>query len=186
MKHLNLGCGDYPKEGYVNLDRRKKVGVDICHDLNMRPYPFSDGEFDLIEADHVLEHLQDVFATMEELHRILKPGGTLILKTPHFTRGYAHPGHVHGFDATFPFYFKPDFPGEYAGVHFECLSTRLTWFAQPYFKRSVLSKEMFQIARTVGIVIDAIANINPLLFSRIASYYVGGFEEISFVMRKPS
>lgn len=53
------------------------VKADIC-DL-----PFQKNEFDLIICNHVLEHIQDDTKAMQELFRILKPGGTAILQVPY-------------------------------------------------------------------------------------------------------
>ena len=44
--------------------------------------PFDDGEFDLVIADFVFEHLEDPFAVGRELERVLKPGGWLCGRTP--------------------------------------------------------------------------------------------------------
>lgn len=181
---LNLGCGNYAKEGYVNLDWHPFPGVDVVHDLSVTPYPFDDEVFDLIEADHVLEHLPSVFIAMREIHRILKPGGRLRIRVPHFTRGFSHPEHRRGFGATFPYYFDSSFPGEYAGVSFRCEMVRMRWFAQPYLKKSVLPMPLYYMGKAVGSVINFFANISPLFCSRIWCYLVGGFEEIEFLFTK--
>lgn len=52
------------------------VKADIC-DL-----PFEDNSFDFILCNHVLEHIPDDEKAMQELFRILKPGGTAILQIP--------------------------------------------------------------------------------------------------------
>ena len=52
------------------------VKADIC-DL-----PFKDESFDFILCNHVLEHIPDDKKAMEELYRILRPGGTAILQIP--------------------------------------------------------------------------------------------------------
>lgn len=184
-KKLNLGCGRFPKDGFVNVDWVDNPGVDVVHDLTSLPYPFEAGTFELVEADHVLEHLPEVFAVMAEIHRILKPGGKLSLRVPHFSRGFSHPEHKRGFDATFPYYFDPNFPGGYTGTHFICEQTRFRWFAQPYLKKTVLPRPLYEVGRVCGSVIDRAANLSPLVCSRLWCYYVGGFEEIEFTMRKP-
>lgn len=181
---INLGCGKFAKPGWVNVDREPFPGVDVVHDLSVIPYPFGDGQAEEVAADHVLEHLPEVFPAMREIHRILKPGGILTLRTPHFSRGFSHPDHRRGFDATFPYYFDRRFPGGYAGVSFGCEGVRLRWFAQAYLKRSVLPFPLCLVGRAVGALIDIAANASPLLCSRIWCYWVGGFEEIEFVMRK--
>lgn len=185
LDRLNLGCGRFPKSGFINLDWVRVPGVDIVHDLAELPYPFDDDRFAVIEADHVIEHLPHVFDVMAELHRILRPGGRLVLRVPHFSRGFSHPEHKRGFDATFPYYFDPEFPGGYTGTHFICDGVSMRWFAQPYLKKTVLSRPMYVVGRAVGTAIDALANVSPLVCSRLWCYHVGGFEEIEFIMRKP-
>jgi len=44
--------------------------------------PFSDDTFDRIVAAEVLEHLVDDVAAMAELHRVLRPGGTMAVTVP--------------------------------------------------------------------------------------------------------
>jgi SAM-dependent methyltransferase len=46
---------------------------------------FADHSFDRLLAIHVIEHVADVIATMEEFHRLVRPGGTVRIETPHYT-----------------------------------------------------------------------------------------------------
>lgn len=56
----------------------------MVHDLNTTPLPFSDGQFQEILAQDVLEHLE--YPTLlRDLHRILAVGGKLTIRSPHFT-----------------------------------------------------------------------------------------------------
>lgn len=52
------------------------VKADICN------LPFEDNKYDVILCNHVLEHIPDDHKAMQELYRILKPGGWAILQTP--------------------------------------------------------------------------------------------------------
>lgn len=52
------------------------VKADIC-DL-----PFEDNTYDLILCNHVLEHIPDDTKAMQELYRVLKPGGMGIFQIP--------------------------------------------------------------------------------------------------------
>lgn len=85
MKILHLGCGAHKRPGAIGLDLLPLSGVDLVCDLNKVPYPFEDGEFDLIVAEHVLEHLDNVVAVIEEAYRLLKTGGKLEIVCPHFS-----------------------------------------------------------------------------------------------------
>lgn len=182
-KRLNLGCGRFKKSGFVNLDSVADVEPDVLHDLNRFPYPFNDGVFSVVEADHVLEHLQDPFAVMKELYRICTSRGAIRIRVPHFSRGFTHPQHTRGFDVSFPLYFRPGFQGGYQGVALTCTRMRLRWFAQPYLKRTVLSAFQFYGGAAAGAVFDLLANLSPVLCSRLWCYWVGGFEEIEFEFR---
>jgi SAM-dependent methyltransferase len=179
-RRLNLGCGEFKKAGYVNVDANALIHPDVVHDLNCFPYPFSSEQFNLIEADHVLEHLDQPLLAMKELHRLLEPGGKLVVRVPHFSRGFTHADHKRGFDVTFPYYFNPAFKGGYVGVEFRLERLRLVWFAQPYLKRSVLSPPVYYTGVLAGKIIDFFANLSPVLCSRWWCFLVGGFEEIEF------
>jgi SAM-dependent methyltransferase len=52
------------------------VKADIC-DL-----PFNDNSYDIILCNHVLEHIPDDTKAMQELYRVLKPGGMGIFQIP--------------------------------------------------------------------------------------------------------
>jgi len=52
------------------------VKADICK------LPFEDNSFDFILCNHVLEHIPDDKKAMQELYRILKPGGIGIFQIP--------------------------------------------------------------------------------------------------------
>lgn len=180
IKKLNLGCGGFKKEGYINVDYNSVFKPEVTHDLNIFPYPFIDNEFDFVEAFHLLEHLDNPFLVMRELHRITRNNGLIIIRVPHFSRGFSHPEHKCGFDVTFPYYFNSSFKGGYQGFQLELKKLELSWFAQPYLKKTVLSKPLFYAALFIGTVIDFLAKLSPLLCSRCWCYLVGGFEEIEF------
>lgn len=181
QKKLNLGCGSFKKDGYLNIDINPNLSPDVTHDLNNIPYPFPSDFFDIIEADHVLEHLENPLGIMKEIHRISKKDAKLIIRVPHFSRGFTHPDHKRGFDVSFPYYFNPTFQGGYTGVSFKIESLKLKWFAQPYLKKTVLSQPVYFLAYTMGVILDFAANLSPSICSRLWCFIVGGFEEIEFI-----
>ncbi len=185
MKKVNLGSGQFNKEGFINVDFDSHTSPDVVHNLDVFPYPFESNSVDYVEADHVLEHLSDPWKTMAEIQRILKPGSTCSIRVPHFSRGFSHPDHKRGFDVTFPYYFDPAFKGGYSGTELQCESVTLTWFAQPYFKKTVFSPGLFYFLTFVGTLVDFFAWISPPACSRIWCFWVGGFEEVSFILKKP-
>lgn len=96
---LNLGCGAKHIAGAVNLDITPDTNPDVVHDLNQRPWPFETGSFDDVRMMDVLEHLDDVIATFEELHRVTRPGGVVRITVPHFSsaNAFTDPTHRHYF-----------------------------------------------------------------------------------------
>jgi SAM-dependent methyltransferase len=61
---------------------RGLVGGDV-HLVQEHSLPFADGEFDVVVVADMIEHVQDDAVFAKELARILKPGGRLIVNTPH-------------------------------------------------------------------------------------------------------
>ncbi len=81
---LNLGCGGYPMEGFVNIDSNGDVHPDLVVDAMDLPY--YPNSVDEIYCGHLLEHL-----TWEEGQRalkhwlsILKPGSEIRIVVPDF------------------------------------------------------------------------------------------------------
>jgi SAM-dependent methyltransferase len=182
---INFGCGQFPLGGWVNVDIDASAHADVHHDLEVFPYPFDSDSADEILASHVLEHLNEPFAAMAEFRRILRPGGRLTIRVPHFSRGFMHADHKRGFDVTFPLYFDPAFRGGYSGIPLVARRVTLRWFAQPDLKRGTLGALTFAVATTLGAVVDATARLSPYFASRVWCFWVGGFEEVEFVFERP-
>src|SRR5450432_929220 len=84
-KILDVGCGIHKQPGALGIDRNPASRADVLCNLDRLPYPFRDNSFDRLLAIHVIEHVADVIATMEEFHRLVRPGGTVRIETPHYT-----------------------------------------------------------------------------------------------------
>ena len=85
MRTLDVGCGIRKHEGAIGIDINPASTADVICDLDRFPYPFADRSFERLRAVHVIEHLSDVIRTMEEFHRLVKPGGRIRIETPHYT-----------------------------------------------------------------------------------------------------
>ncbi|HEX6223718.1 MAG TPA: methyltransferase domain-containing protein [Chryseolinea sp.] len=69
------------RDRYVTADIESplaKIKMDI-HEI-----PFGQNTFDVVLCNHVLEHVRDDIKAMNEIHRVLKPGGFAILQVPFF------------------------------------------------------------------------------------------------------
>lgn len=100
---LNVGMGGYP---FVDIELTSRgfsvTGVEYSHSLTVlarevsrrrgcevecvvadgRDLPFGDGSFDGCLCSETLEHVPDDAAVIREIHRVLRPGGTLLLTVP--------------------------------------------------------------------------------------------------------
>jgi len=180
---LNLGCGRLKDAEYINIDWDKSFDPDIVHNLNSLPYPIKESSCDYIRAFHILEHLDRPFDVMREANRILKPGGIIHIKTPHFSRGFTHSEHTHGFDVTFPMYFRKDFLGSgFTGVEFKLEKLELHWSAfSCLFPNFGFGKISIITVRILNSIFSFLAKLNPYFCSRVWCFWVGGFEEIEYV-----
>ncbi|MBS0463703.1 MAG: methyltransferase domain-containing protein [Proteobacteria bacterium] len=107
--HLDLGCGEHPRNPYR---RARLAGVDIralaatpafdyrVANLVLQPIPWADGSFGSVSAFDFLEHVPRILMTpdgrdtvfpfvrlMDEIWRVLAPGGLFYALTP----AYPHP-----------------------------------------------------------------------------------------------
>lgn len=124
---LNLGAGDRllqhvllpglldtefvqhakpPRGGEVS-----RPEIDVEWDLDKLPWPWPDNRFTRIEAWAVFEHLKiNLVEAIDECWRIMRPGGKLHVKVPHWKHGRAHmpPDHVwHGWEFSPFWWFDP-------------------------------------------------------------------------------
>ncbi len=72
---------------YVNLSPNKRPHAQA----DVASLPFADSCFDIVICAEVLEHVPDPRAVLRELHRVLKPGGTLLACVPFLVRIHADP-----------------------------------------------------------------------------------------------
>ncbi|MCL5730045.1 MAG: class I SAM-dependent methyltransferase [Candidatus Pacearchaeota archaeon] len=84
---LNLGCGNYKREGYVNCDVSEEVKPDKIIDLEKK-LPFKEDTITDVYSRHTLEHIGNFIQLMEEIWRVCKNGARIEIIVPYF----AHPG----------------------------------------------------------------------------------------------
>ncbi len=58
------------------------MGLEAFHG-ELQDAKFQEGQFDVITAAEIVEHLFDPMAVVSEVHRLLRPGGLFWLTTPH-------------------------------------------------------------------------------------------------------
>ena len=103
---LDIGCGDGTAAATAAgvLAGHRLVGVDWSQDALRRAasripcavrgeltdggLPFATGSADAVLFSEVIEHLVDPDGALDELHRVLRPGGHLMLSTPNLAAWY--------------------------------------------------------------------------------------------------
>jgi SAM-dependent methyltransferase len=116
---LDLGCGPAKFPGSIGADKNPNTAADVRCDVDRGALPFADNSFDGVRLVHVIEHVADVVATMEELHRVTRPGGSIFIVTPHYTDFSSfcdptHRWHLNSF--SFQYFFSPG--GAHGTDHF--------------------------------------------------------------------
>lgn len=62
------------------------------HEIRDGRLPFPDASFDLVVGNQVMEHVEDLGGELAAIHRVLKPGGTLLSVFP--SRDVWREGHI--------------------------------------------------------------------------------------------
>lgn len=111
MRVLDVGCGRAKEPGAVGIDIAAHEQVDIVCDLDKFPWPLRDNCFDVILCKDVIEHVDNVVKTMEEIHRTAKANARVIIDTPHFANpnSFRDPTHKWHFSYDTFDYFSKDF-----------------------------------------------------------------------------
>lgn len=121
LKVLDVGCFPYhlgaamekmgPHNGEVKLD---VYGISSQHEplqgakiktcnIESDKFPFKDNFFDIVVFTEVLEHLpQSPFQTIEEIYRVLSPGGHILITTPNIARSINRAKLLLGKSVTYP------------------------------------------------------------------------------------
>ncbi len=93
---LDLACGRVKQEGFFGVDINPNTHADLILNLEEYPWPWENNSVDEIHSAHFLEHVKDANKFMEEVWRILKPGGIAHFVTPYYTsvRAWQDPSHI--------------------------------------------------------------------------------------------
>ena len=106
---LDVGCGEMPFRGLLPAGvRYRGIDVPVADDFGMRRHPeivdfdglhipFADASQDHVLCTEVLEHAEDPVALIAEMHRVLRPGGTLVATVPFSARVHHAPHDYHRF-----------------------------------------------------------------------------------------
>jgi SAM-dependent methyltransferase len=107
MRQLGWDVTGVEPDGAAVTVAREKLGLRVFEG-SLEEAGLPGGHYDAITMNHVIEHLPDPIVTLKECHRVLRPGGKLIVATPNINsmgsqvfgehwRGLEVPRHLHLF-----------------------------------------------------------------------------------------
>jgi predicted SAM-dependent methyltransferase len=127
---------------------------------------------------HILEHLDNPIEVLREVHRIMEPGAILTIKVPHMSsRGaWSHAEHKHAFNVDWIDSVTLSKGAIFQSISFKVLGKRLHYSCTNYRPGNG--------PRLHERMLDKLISINLRLFERVFIYWVGGCEEIEWVLQK--
>jgi SAM-dependent methyltransferase len=81
---------------YLNIDERTRP--DYC--CSAEEVPVGDASFDTVLMNEVMEHLEDPAKVLDEVARVMRPGGVLLLSTPFLFPVHCYPHDYQRWTAT--------------------------------------------------------------------------------------
>lgn len=123
---LDIGCGSNKFPGSFGVDIHPYQGVDKVVNLDVSPWDLPSDTYTKIYATHIIEHVEDLVKFMRELHRIAKPGGQIVITTPHFSsfNSWADPTHRRHMSSNWYELFDTGYLAAQTG-RFECISSEV-------------------------------------------------------------
>ena len=185
---IDLGCGTHKSQGLIGLDILNHPDVDIQHDLNAFPYPFNSESVDYVQANHVLEHVDNFIGTVEEIWRICKNDSIVEVRCPHascFPTVWADPTHKRALVKNSFIHWGSDSKNIYGFKgEFEVMEVRLHYCLYQGERNGVLttSKRMQKFGKLIDKIVNSSGRMQNI-FERFLSAYIGGFEEVYFKLR---
>ena len=134
VKRLNWGCGGHTLPGWINSDQKEGDGIDLSCDIS-QGLPLETGSMDYAVSIHALPEVpyDALVPVLQELRRVIKPGGILRLCLPDLIKG------VRAYERGDRDYFLvPDEDAKSLGAK---LITQLIWYG---YSRTLFTKEFIE------------------------------------------
>ena len=120
LLRLDLACGNAKREGFWGVDVSKDTQADKIMDLEKYPWDFKDNSVFEINVSHYLEHVLNLPRFMEEIYRILIPGGLVSIACPYYSsmRATQDPTHKNMISENTFLYYDADWMKENGLEHY--------------------------------------------------------------------
>ncbi len=137
---LDVGCGPFKYPGAIGVDSNPHTAAYVLADVD-GGLPFRESVFDQVRAIHLIEHVGSVIHAVEEFHRVARPGGTIVIVTPHYTdySSFCDPTHRWHLNSYSFYYFYPQ------GLHGSEM-----WYSRARLKEKRQKIRLLRLWRLMG------------------------------------
>jgi SAM-dependent methyltransferase len=105
----------FPAKDYLGLDLRPGPGVDLVGSVEQLPQP--DASVGTVLALNTFEHVQRFWRGFDEIYRVLKPGGALLVSCPFYFHVHDYPSDYWRFTPEALRFLLRDYPHKLIGWH---------------------------------------------------------------------
>jgi len=182
---LDLGCGPRKRgPDYIGVDARDHEAVDVVGDVFDVLASIPDASIAYVFSSHFMEHVDRIPPLIQELGRVLAPGGKLETIVPHFSNPYYYSDVTHR--TAFGIYSMAYFA---VGSHFR---RQVPMYAQPALFQLNSVKLVFKAPRpfygryAINKVVERIVNSSRAakeFYEGVASYWIPCYE-LRFLMTR--
>ena len=158
---LDVGAGAKHDDGYLTLDVVPFFRPDVLGTLVA--LPFGDDHFEEVRCHHVLEHMErrDLVPVMNEMWRVLRPGGVVDIEVPVYPHleAVADPTHLSFYhSATFEYFVRCDRKHDHGSATAGCYEhQRLLYSIKPWSIVSVVRHKYGALVRiTMAKLVDGL------------------------------
>ena len=88
VRLLDVGSADNHFINSIGQDMQTEAVTGEFIDLNVDPLPYANDHFDFVTSFACIEHVHRTFFFLDELRRVLKPGGIVFITTPNWRYSY--------------------------------------------------------------------------------------------------
>ena len=109
-RYAELGCGQDKPDGFLGVDKIDTEETDVQFDLDSEEWSLPENYFRYVRCKDLFEHLENPVQFVENLYRVVVPGGVVEVRSPHrSSQNWTDPTHKRliGLD-TFDYYFTVD------------------------------------------------------------------------------
>jgi SAM-dependent methyltransferase len=137
----------FPGRAYLGIDRRAGPGVDCIADVEDLPQP--DASVGAVLALNTFEHVPHFWRGFEEIYRVLRPDGMLLLSVPFYFHEHSYPSDYWRFTPEALELLLADYPSKLLGWHGPPRRPLGVWALACREARPAISPEQFDRYRAL-------------------------------------